>query len=545
MKRPLKEGLGWAAALAAALPAFLFPLYNPDVFWHLSAGRWMVEHAALPRVEFLSFSLPGRAWLDFEWLSQLLFYGAWSAGRWRALWTVKLLLMAGCWRALDRALARQGASSEARALALGVWGVSALSWADARPELFSLLFFTIVLGRLEDIRADRAEPGLKTAGLFAPLFAVWASLHAGFPFALTTIAIYAVGELIRWRPNRALRTAALGLVGAVAALLNPYGFGPYRVAYEHFLLRDDLARYIAEWHPMSGANPIHWPFYAALVLCVLAAGARLAEPYEGTKPWTRPVPWAPLLLCGHLGANALLHARVSAFFGVAAALFLALVFDEARGAARKAGWAALAACVLFAAWLSPRLYWKGFFNDKFVPTRAAEFMARQEPALAPLRLFNQWEWGGFLAWRLRPWYRVFADGRYVFHELLREQSIASESPEKWAAFMDARRLNGALVPNRASFLPATRRYPDGAEKTFRRPWYLSFFPRDRWALVYWDEKALLFVERADVPKPWLAAREYRWLRPRDEEAFADAKARGEIPLADWDAERRRHAAEAE
>ena len=33
----------WLAAALLSLPAFLSPLYNPDLFWHLSAARRIVE----------------------------------------------------------------------------------------------------------------------------------------------------------------------------------------------------------------------------------------------------------------------------------------------------------------------------------------------------------------------------------------------------------------------------------------------------------------------------------------------------------------------
>ena len=45
----------------------------------------------------------------------------------------------------------------------------------------------------------------------------------------------------------------------------------------------------------------------------------------------------------------------------------------------------------------------------------------------------------------------------------------------------------------------------------------------------------MFVDRAKVPAPWLSEHEYRWLRPDDETARADALARGEIPRAALDA----------
>ena len=51
------------------------------------------------------------------------------------------------------------------------------------------------------------------------------------------------------------------------------------------------------------------------------------------------------------------------------------------------------------------------------------------------------------------------------------------------------------------------------------------------------------MDRAKVPSDWLEAREYRWLRPGDQDALADALALGEVPRAAVDAEAARHAAE--
>jgi len=539
----LLQGLAWAAALAAALPAFLLPFHNPDLFWHLSAGQWIVRHASLPYAEFLSFSLPGKAWLDFEWLSQLAFYGAYAAGGYAGVWALKAALMAAGWAVFDAALRANRLGGGTRAAALAAWGVLALSWSDARPELFSMLLFTTTLWRLEAIRLGEAEPDFKTLLLAIAGFALWANLHAGFPLGLEAIAIYAVAELIEGRPRRAAALGILTLVAAAAALLNPYGTGPYRVIAQHYQQRQTLALYISEWHPMSAANPLHWPFFLLLALGGLAAAARMAEPYEGQAHWSRRAPWGLLLLCGHLGGNALMHARVAPYFDVAALAAVAVIGQESRGWLRALLGVGLAAGVAFLIWLSPRLYRGGVFNPKDVPVHAAEFMARQEPALSPLRLFNQWEWGGYLAWRLKPWYRVFSDGRYVFHEQLPRVAKATESAEAWQAFLREERLNGALVPNRDESLPSTRRYPDGTTKTIPRPWYAYYFPRDRWALVYWDDQALLFIERSAVPALWLEAHEYRWDKPRDAAAFDDAKARGEIPLEDWQAEKERHDAE--
>ncbi|MFZ2540414.1 MAG: hypothetical protein WAW75_01425, partial [Gallionella sp.] len=53
--------------------------------------------------------------------------------------------------------------------------------------------------------------------------------------------------------------------------------------------------------------------------------------------------------------------------------------------------------------------WKlGAVETTYVPERAAEFVLAQRP---PPPLFNAYEYGGYLGWRLTPEYRVFIDPR--------------------------------------------------------------------------------------------------------------------------------------
>src|SRR5208282_5527437 len=117
---------------------------------------------------------------------------------------------------------------------------------------------------------------------------------------------------------------------------------------------------------------------------------------------------------------------------------------------------------------------------------------------------------------------------------------ALDSPTALADFAQHRGLDGFLIRNYGRTMPSRRVYPDGTSRPFARPWHVFFFPRERWALVYWDDQALLFVDRSKVPADWLAAHEYRWLHPGDDAALADALSRGEIPFAQLHAETVRH-----
>lgn len=532
--RSSRKTLWWAAGALASVP-ILYPIINPDLFWHLSAARWMVDHGALPRADFLSFTAEGRPWVDFEWLAQLVFLAAHSAGGLTGVWVLKILLLCASAAVLDRTLARRGCGAVLRLAGLALWSGGMLANSDIRPDLFSLLFIGALIYAGEAGLLRTPAPAA-LAGAFL-LFMLWPNLHGGFPLGWFLLGCYALAAGPR-KPESWLPL----LLALPAAVLNPYGWGPWKVIFLHWTQSADLARVIAEWKPLDFTNPVYLPVWGLLVLsafCMAFTGA-VSYRLSGKKQPS----WPLLAAAAVLGLMTLRHERSGPYFTVCAAALLPLLardmgWEDAPWTRRLAAAWALAYGV-FLGWLTPRAVWTTEFNYKFVPRAAAEFMARERKVLEPLRLYNQWEWGGYLAWRLRPWYRVYWDGRYIFQGELAEAERAIRGPEDWRAFMDRGRLDGALLVNLSRMLPAQKRYPDGSLKDFPRPWYVFFMPRERWALVYWDPKALLFVDRAKAPKDWLAAREYRYARPNDGAALVEAMRLKEVPASAVHREDERH-----
>src|SRR6516165_2997238 len=48
-------------------------LADPNTGVHVRAGEWILSHHAIPRQDLFSFTLAGRAWCDWEWLSDGLY----------------------------------------------------------------------------------------------------------------------------------------------------------------------------------------------------------------------------------------------------------------------------------------------------------------------------------------------------------------------------------------------------------------------------------------------------------------------------------------
>ena len=102
------------AGILLGLRCFIQPIENPDLWWHLSAGRWIVEHRAWPRADFLSHTFGGAKWVDFEWGIQAVYYGLFRAGGALGLLSLKLALIALTVWTTVRVLALHGLGAPAR-----------------------------------------------------------------------------------------------------------------------------------------------------------------------------------------------------------------------------------------------------------------------------------------------------------------------------------------------------------------------------------------------------------------------------------------------
>jgi len=484
-----RSGWAWAACLAAA-PVLARPIDDPDLWWHLSAGRWIAEHRAVPAADWLSHTMAGKAWTDFEWLSQLSFWAADRCAGPAGLWALKAGLL-GCAVAVVHSMLKGlGLPAFWRAFGAAFWCAAVIPRADLRTELFSVLAFALLLRRL------RLGPAPGPAAAFLS-FCLWANLHAGFVYGLALLGVFAAFDA----PRRGRLSLALA-AGAAGTLLNPYGWDVYGVLWEHARALEPLRRFIVEWAPLTFRRTSHWPTW--LLLAGWAALLARAWRRGGRAP--SPAMAAATAL---FGLGVLRHSRLMVFFAtlsVPAALELAAssgVLDRVRRSpagrlARALGPRAVAP--LCAAGFFAALWWgrwdrafEGFVRESDFPARTAAWLEEQ-PGLEARTAYNPWEWGGYLGWRLGPRLRVFQDGRYLFHPLLEEENEALRSPETWQAYLDRRGVDLAILKSPARRDCVAYRW-FGEREGFRRRDFLRYMPPARWRLARFDEQALVYVRR--------------------------------------------------
>src|SRR5690606_2377383 len=59
--------------------ALVLPLTDPDYFWHLKAGEYILAHRALPPGDVFSFTRAGQPWVLHEWLFEVVLFGTFAS----------------------------------------------------------------------------------------------------------------------------------------------------------------------------------------------------------------------------------------------------------------------------------------------------------------------------------------------------------------------------------------------------------------------------------------------------------------------------------
>jgi hypothetical protein len=240
---PLLLGLA-AFARALADPARL--LGDPDTYLHIAAGRWMLDHLALPFADPFSHSMAGAAWLPHEWLAEIGLAAAFALGGWAGVVLLTAASFAIAVAALLRLLLDR--LEPLWALIAAVAGLALLMpHLSARPHLLALPLLVIWCGGLFAARDGGRAPPLR----LLLVMALWANLHASFTFGLALAGFLAAEAVLspgigETRRPAARRWGVFLLVAVLAALATPYGiagiFQPFRL-----MAMPGLQSTFAEW----------------------------------------------------------------------------------------------------------------------------------------------------------------------------------------------------------------------------------------------------------------------------------------------------------
>lgn len=505
--RSLKIFIMLAVVLALAFPFLLAleKIHESDTFWHLKTGEWILTHGAIPRADSFSSTVPGKPWLDWEWLFQAGMYMVYRAGGFNALVVLKGLLAALTGLLIYQASRRNEAGPLLAAMVVMVALVASRERLEMRPDLAFLLFAAAFMAVLEAGRRGQ----LGWLWCLPVLQVIWVNCHASFLLGPVLVAAYVVGDSVgratsRGGEDRPLRAAGLQLIillfVCAACLLNPYGIS----LTEHAVSQTGAASpagAIGEWLPTRELllTEPNWAFrvfwWLFWVSPILLAARLVIE-------WRR-FSWAHALVVAGMSVLALRANRFTAVYAVVTAPILA---GAAAQVLKKMSsvvdrpvvrWAAtgivgalaafLMAVVVTDRWSTVEEREPRFglgVDESAVPLRALGVLNGLSPSLG---LFNTFPSGGPLIWSCVPPWKVFIDGRANLYgrEFVDQYHAAMRDPEKWETLMRERDISIVFVE-----------YATADDSVLLK--HLAQSPE--WTLYYFDQAACLFT-RSGQAKP--------------------------------------------
>src|SRR5437016_9574014 len=149
--------------------AAVAPIRSYDYFWHLAAGRWIVDHHAIPATDPLAVASVRTPWINGEWLYQVVLYATHVNDQATSL--LNALLIAAIFTCGFVLAARQNDWALA-VLAAAVAFAGASDRLGVRPSTAAALLIVVALG----ILTSRLALTPMTIA-YAALTIVWIHVH--------------------------------------------------------------------------------------------------------------------------------------------------------------------------------------------------------------------------------------------------------------------------------------------------------------------------------------------------------------------------------
>ncbi|HEY8672458.1 MAG TPA: hypothetical protein VIM76_01750 [Candidatus Dormibacteraeota bacterium] len=274
---PRRALLGAVLLLTGAVG--LDALSDPDVWWHIRLGDWIIAHHQIPAGELFAYTAFGNPLVAHEWLSETIFAALAAIG---GLLLVTVLMGVVAWSAMVATVLRgrmRGAGPVILALGLALGARVAEPVLGTRPQVFT---FALVCWTLW-IAESYLRSGGRRRWLLPPLFLLWANLHAGFIAGIGFLVIVLVVETAKrqWSigtvaPRQRIAGLALAVgASAIAACANPYG--PSLFIFAATTGSAERQKGIIEWQSPNFHDPATWVLLALLLTFVALTVATLAR----------------------------------------------------------------------------------------------------------------------------------------------------------------------------------------------------------------------------------------------------------------------------
>ncbi len=473
------------SSLGAVAHRFERSTIDPDLWWHVRIGDWILQTHSFPHSGVFS-QYANRAWVAYSWGFEVMMA---SLFRLAGLAALPLTLAAFRPAILFAVFVMAFLISRRFWLSWLLTVAAAFPLASilvVRPILFTVLFFIIEIGLIFYARTRNSVAPLYWLPL---VLLLWANTHIQFIYGLFVLTVFIACELLRlaapaekqsWISASPIETTPVRLLLVYCASVLATFIGPYWGAAYGTIVK--YVAYVQQYNEISELLALDFRSINDYFVVILLIAACIVIGRKGLDLFTGSLIVSTALVT--------FRSRRDEWFVslVACAVIAAAAADRGQTAAARvrfqrlaqyAGVLVLTVALTYAyAWRVVGLTFSNLASgiDAMYPIRATEYL-RQHHLAGPI--YNTYDWGGFIIFNLRE-YPVSIDGRYDLHgPVLFKRATDTLNAVNWKTDPDLAKAGFALLPKGQPLNAALAADPD-------------------YKLVYTDHIAQIFVKTTSV-----------------------------------------------
>lgn len=218
-------------------------LREPDIWWQLLSGRWMLEHGAITHSDVFSYTMTGKPWINVKWLYEVVIalfekaLGPECVLLLQSIINLAIIVLLYRTSTLFNKHQQRGEPLPIFAIAISLLTFLAINEyrMAGRPEMISHLMTAVYMF----ILWRNPNFDLKKIWVLIPLQCIWANMHEGYPVGIVIIGAAVAGGVISYLLNKektslqyTIRALALFVACILVVLLNPNGILLWKQPFE-------------------------------------------------------------------------------------------------------------------------------------------------------------------------------------------------------------------------------------------------------------------------------------------------------------------------
>ncbi len=469
----------------------LYSIPAADNWWNLATGRYIIENLRIPRWDIFSYTAQGSPWIVTQWLFQVFLYALYFLSGLKGIYLLRTFLLLSTlsvvyYHCITRKLNPLLSSA---VLIISVFIAQPYYYFDIRAYLVSYLFTALYYFLLERRKIEKKSFPL---WLLPLINCIWVNCHSAFFTGFFLIFIYFTDEYFREEEGKksSIFLIKAGLLTFLSSFINPW---TYKILIYPFRLgmgRGFWQQFLNEWNPpeLFGRNLSFTIFFS---LCILITVLTIK------KATIRDI--LIFIALGYLSFKAVRHITLFCIVIIPVmakhldllmpAKFKTDFTDNLRKALEKNIFLkiiTLLICLSIFLRTTLIIFTTDFSMEKeMFPYYGSQFVRENN---LPGRMYNPYEWGGYIIWKLYPEKTVFCDGRAetVYSVEICKDSYFSMKGED-ISVLDKYNINTVLC-NKIN-------EPQG----MLLPVELQKLP-ELWVLIYSDENSYIFIRNTPSNK---------------------------------------------